>query len=101
MTIKSITIQPAEQEDSTLPYPFHIQPDGKVGRQDFWRGKPLKLIGFNPKLQTGPMKGTVIFEKFWENPKLAIGKFPIMQHKNKKYYTYGIPIKSLRVNKNI
>lgn len=29
-----------------LPYPFHLDADGNVTRQDFWRGEPLKLLGF-------------------------------------------------------
>lgn len=29
-----------------LPYPFHIEADGSVGRQDFWRGTPKSLLGF-------------------------------------------------------
>jgi hypothetical protein len=29
-----------------LPYPFHVEPDGSIARQDFWRGEPLRLLGF-------------------------------------------------------
>ena len=29
-----------------LPYPFHLDADGNVLRQEFWRGEPVKLLGF-------------------------------------------------------
>lgn len=29
-----------------MPYPFYIEPDGSVAAQDFWRGEPAALIGF-------------------------------------------------------
>lgn len=34
------------QEHAKRPYPFHVQPDGSIGRQDFWRGDPLRVAGF-------------------------------------------------------
>jgi hypothetical protein len=32
-----------------LPYPFHIDAEGNVLRQDFWRGEPSRLLGFQEK----------------------------------------------------
>ncbi len=32
-----------------LPYPFHIDAEGNVLRQDFWRGEPERLVGFQEK----------------------------------------------------
>lgn len=29
-----------------LPYPYQIDADGSVLRQDFWRGEPARLLGF-------------------------------------------------------
>lgn len=81
-----------------LPYPFFIDLKGMVGRQDFWKGKPLKLIGFNPKYQSGVMDGTLILKDFLEKPKKAITMFPIFEYKDKKYYTYGLPIESVIIN---
>jgi hypothetical protein len=48
-------IQPSEhtdqitedgQELKRLPYPFYADEDGMVQRQDFWRGKVYKVVGF-------------------------------------------------------
>lgn len=42
-----IKIQTKELRNKRLPYPYFITlPHGDVGRQDFWRGTPYKLLGF-------------------------------------------------------
>lgn len=28
------------------PYPFYVRDDGRVTRQDFWRGDPALVVGF-------------------------------------------------------
>lgn len=89
---KRIKLQPKERPDMTLPYPFFIDEKGNVGRQDFWKGEPLKLVGFNPKHKTGVMKNTITFEMFMADHKLCVNKFPIFEHKDGNYYTYGEPI---------
>lgn len=73
-----ITIQPAQTADAAapydvhqpLPYPYHIEEDGKVGRQDFWRGTPYSLIGF----QRGRREVVVLAaEDFVRDPDKALG----------------------------
>lgn len=58
-TTSTVSIQPAQGETvgeydvhKPLPYPFHIEPDGSVARQDFWQGTPARLAGFqvDPKV---------------------------------------------------
>ena len=44
--MESITIQPTNMEDGTSPYPYHVGMDGLIQRQDFWKGRPFRLIGF-------------------------------------------------------
>jgi hypothetical protein len=39
-------ITDAGQELQRLPFPFYADSDGMVQRQDFWRGKVFKVIGF-------------------------------------------------------
>lgn len=51
-----ITLQPSAHTDhitadgtelTQLPYPFHVDAaTGLIGRQDFWRGDPLAVVGF-------------------------------------------------------
>jgi len=95
MTKKIIKIQPKERADGTLPYPFFIDEKGLVGRQDFWKGEPFELIGFD----TSPSrhKGEIDFKQFWEKPELAIGLYPIFSHKNGEWITYSDPISSIDI----
>lgn len=95
--MKTITIQPKEQADFTLPYPFHINEDGSVGRQDFWKGKPQRLLGFNDKPEMGDIK--LFVKEFWKRPKLAIGMYPVFKKKTGGWVTHIIPIESVSVNK--
>jgi len=48
-------IQPSEFTDhitgdgtelTKMPYPFYVNEDGTVQRQDFWRGDPARVVGF-------------------------------------------------------
>jgi len=92
----TIKIQP-KQIDKELPYPYFIDSKSKVGRQDFWKGKPLKLIAFD-KNPNGRI-GTLPFSAFWKNPKKAIGMYPVFEHKNKEWYTSIIPITHISIYK--
>jgi len=44
---KVLCLQPPMLEDLTLPYPYYVDEDGGVLRQDFWRGAPAKLCSFH------------------------------------------------------
>lgn len=37
-------------EMTKLPYPFYVDEDGKVDQQDFWKGDPARVIGFQRDL---------------------------------------------------
>ncbi len=92
---KVIKIQPKMRKDLTLPYPYFIDDDGYVGRQDFWKGTPLKLIGFN--LSDKQIDDdSITFAQFWKNPELAIGKYPIFMHQDGEWYTYKDPIDGIK-----
>jgi len=92
---KRVRIQPEMQKDGTLPYPYFIFADGKIGRQDFWRGHPEELVGFNPKPKTGVMDGTITFESFWKDPKRCLGMYPIFSNKEGEYSTFLAKIVSI------
>ncbi len=97
--MKTIRIQPKQRKDFTLPYPFFIDEKGRVGRQDFWKGKPLRLIGFSKTPQTGTLD--IYLREFLSNPKLAIKKYPIFEWKDKKrsWHTYLDPIEHIEIIK--
>lgn len=90
-----ICIQPAERDTKQLPYPFFINEDGSVQRQDFWKGEPAKLMGFSKSKKQGVVRGSISFGDFMEDPERAIGMFPIFEHKNGDWFTYQDAIESV------
>lgn len=98
--MKTITIQPAQRKDGTLPYPFFLDEKGYVGRQDFWKGSPHMLIGFNSKPINGYDPKSIDVQAFMKDPQKAVGLYPIFAHKEGKgmeWYTYKDPIESVSV----
>jgi len=93
----TITLQPKEQPDKTLPYPYFISKKGLVGRQDYWKGKPYKLIGFSKTMTAGNM--TLYLRAFLETPEKAIGMFPIFADKKDNWATHAPCIESVKKDK--
>lgn len=94
---KVIRIQPAERSDMKLPYPFFIESDGSVQRQDFWKGKPLKLIGFDINPSDHGMSGKSIdLSDFIVDPQRAVGMYPIFEHADGNWFTYDDAISSVQ-----
>lgn len=79
----SITLQPEERSNGVLPYPYFIDEQGFVGRQDFWKGEPYRLIAFNSECVQGVGKRMVRFDEFLADPQLAVGMYPVFEHKDK------------------
>lgn len=94
--MKKYRIQPAERSDLSLPYPFFVTEDGLVGRQDFWKGKPYKLIGFNGSSANKNVEPACGLEEFLQDPTLAVGKYPIFEHEDGEWYTYEDKIDSVK-----
>jgi hypothetical protein len=111
--MKIITLQPSPVTDNLwagadgslvegtkLPYPFHVNESGDVQRQDFWRGDPKAVIGFqdDPNVQ----KVDLWWDDVVADPQLAVGKYPVMvqdkpNSKGTHMYTYVIAIESVEV----
>jgi len=101
-SFKHISIQPESPKNDPMkmPYPYMIDPQGLVGRQDFWKGAPHNLIGFSEK------GGTVIdleLDGFFSDPEKAVGLYPIFEHRDRSpeqrdWFTYKTKIASVRVN---
>lgn len=69
-----LTLQPAMLGDR-LPYPLHVQADGTIDRQDFWRGDPFRVIG----LTLRPVPGDDLLE--WrevESPDEIVGSYLVV-----------------------
>ena len=76
-----ITIQPENMEDGILPYPYHISEDGLIQRQDFWKGRPFRLIGFAKDSEVNQVD--LIFEDWIKKPKSCIGMYAVLEYKRK------------------
>lgn len=86
-------LQPKEQPDGTLPYPFFVDDKGLVGRQDFWKGKPYRLLGFNDTPASGDIK--LMFSKFKADPQKAVAMYPVFVNKPDDWVTHQWPIESI------
>ena len=88
-------IQQKTHPDLTQPYPFFIEADGLVGRQEFWKGTPLKLLGFNNTTQEGEI--SLPFEEFTKNINAAIGKYPVFRDKDGTISTHINPVENVKI----
>lgn len=90
-TMRTIKLQPKMKADGTLPYPYFIDPDnGEIGRQDIWRGKPLRLLGFSETAETGQMQLELL--DFFDDPLQAVGMYMVTEHEDGGWYTASDPI---------
>lgn len=93
--MKTITIQPAQQPDGRLPFPYFVTEGGAVGRQDYWKGDPLNVIGFQNRFDVQQVD--VLFEEFWADPDLAIGKYVVLEDAQGTFSTWLTAIETVRV----
>jgi len=92
--MRTIQLQPEEQNGGTLPYPYYIDPETfEVGRQDIWRGSPYRLLGFNDTRETGNIELEVT--EWIENPESAVGMFPVFENRKGGIFTYQLPVMSV------
>ncbi|TVU61595.1 hypothetical protein FQP90_13725 [Paenarthrobacter nitroguajacolicus] len=90
----TIKIQQAEIA-GVLPYPYFIDvPTGNVGRQDFWRGHPAKLIGF---ASSDEFDVALTLPDFIDSPGRAHGLRPIFENSNGAWFTHPQAVESTTV----
>lgn len=88
-------LQPRELDDMTLPYPYFIDENALVGRQDFWKGHPYKLLGFNSTANAGDidvikfLSGEKIETK---DIKKGVGNYAVFSDASDKWFTLETPI---------
>jgi hypothetical protein len=99
--MRVLSIQPARFTNGSLPYPFIINPDhtpdsaegGNVLDQDFWRGDPYHLIGF--QAQRDVQTVDLYAHDFFTEPQRAVGMYPVFVEAGAGIYTYTLPITSV------
>lgn len=76
-----------------LPCPFHIEDDGSVARQDFWRGEPLRLLGFQEKPDVPHIH--VRAEDWLKNDTDVRGHFPVFLDADGSIWSHRYPVEKL------
>lgn len=84
--MKIITLQPSPRTDfltddgtelTRKPYPFHVRENGAIEGQDFWQGRPLRVLGFAERLDREQV------DLWWgdavRDPQRAVGMYVITQ----------------------
>lgn len=88
-------IQPEEQADHKLPYPYFADESGAVGRQDVWKGNPTQVIGFQS--DAGVMQIDLLWEDAIQDPDLVSGMYLVTADANGDFGTHPTPVESLEV----
>jgi hypothetical protein len=93
-----VSLQPTDitdhiTEDGTeltrRPYPFHVDPDGFILRQDFWQGRAYQVIGF----VSAPESSAVLhWREIANTPHDMIGKYVVVSDSHGRWSTYETAI---------
>lgn len=88
-----ITIQQVSAEDLSQPYPMHIKKHNEVAQQDFWKGDPASLMGFQDLKDV--QRVSLFADDFQLAPERAIGKFPVFVRADGSLYASQLAVASV------
>lgn len=83
------------RELTQLPKPFFVDGEGYVGRQDFWKGNPFQIIGFQEDLDE--MQIDLTWEEAISAPEQAVGMYLVAADERGDFGTYEIAVASVTV----
>lgn len=76
-----------------LPYPFFVNEDGSVGSQDFWKGDPFKVVGFQRDLAVHEI------DLWWRDvvtdPQQAVGMYLVTEDVQGSWGTHQTAVESV------
>lgn len=94
--VRTITLQPAMQENFRQPYPFHVDAaTGDVQQQEFWQGDPAAVLGFQDQVDV--QRVDLLWQDAAADPDSIVGKYPVMVRAGGGLYTYTVPVESVTV----
>lgn len=102
------TLQPSEFTDQVLddgteltklPYPFHVVQDGSVQRQDFWRGNPTRVIGFQRDLAVHRVD--VWWSQVLKAPETAVGLYLVTEDSEGRWAVWENAIADVEVHADL
>lgn len=92
-TTPTLSLHFAQHDDLSVPYPFHIEPSGDVARQDFWKGDPAALIGFQ---QDANRQTVDLLNRAWQgDPQEAVGMYPVFVTSEGQMFTWLEPVSAV------
>lgn len=94
----TLTLNFAEMPSGKLPYPYHVLPDGQIGRQDVWKGDPARLAGFQRDLGVNNLFINTVdlaLADFLADPDQAVGMYPVFIDADGDMGTYTLPVDSV------
>lgn len=62
-------------ELTKLPYPFYVEEDGSVQRQEFWKGDPYRVIGFQKDLARHEID--LLWQDATKDPQQVVGMYVV------------------------
>jgi hypothetical protein len=102
MSERILRVQPASridnltadgQEMTQQPYPLFVKEGGWVGRQDFWGGRVLRVIGFMRDLAVQQVD--VWWKDVWTEPEQAVGLYVVAVDKNGNMFNLDTAVESI------
>lgn len=92
---RTIKVQIGNPEDarSPLPYPFFVNEDGEIGRQDYWQGLAAHVVGFAADVDRH------VIDLTWRDavaePAKAVGMHVVIANRDDEWSTWGPPVYSM------
>ncbi|MFT4471378.1 hypothetical protein ACMX2H_15860 [Arthrobacter sulfonylureivorans] len=92
MTIQSIQL--ASSANGSRPYPHRVDDtSGKVLDQDFWKGEPAALVGFQ---NSADVQHVDLHTRDWAaQPEKAVGMYPVFVTARGGLYCLTLPVASV------
>lgn len=103
---KIYRIQPSEHVDhitedgselTKLPYPFFVDEEGKIGRQDFWRGEHAQVIGFQKDLAV--QKIDLWWRDALEDPQQVVGMYLVTADSKGDWFSHSFAVRDIAVER--
>lgn len=83
------------QEMTQQPYPLFVSEDGSVGRQDFWDGRILRVLGFQRDLAVQQLD--LRWAYAWTEPEKAVGMYVVAVDKDGNMFNLDTAVESITV----
>jgi hypothetical protein len=97
-----LRVQPASRIDNLTadghemtqqPYPLFVNEGGWVGRQDFWDGRVLRVVGFMRDLAVQEVD--LWWKDVWTDPQQAVGTYAVAVDRDGNMFNLDTAVESI------